>query len=84
MLRERGCEDPEEKFDTAPAIVQGGLFADTMIELDVPHGVSGFSWTFISNPFTLTAYPQEVMLKALNSIRKQGFFQKYQFSHALF
>ena len=71
-LHEGGCDDPEEKFGTSPAIVQGGLFADVMIELNVPHGVSGFSWTFIPNPFALTVYSQKAQLKALDAIRKLG------------
>ena len=71
-LHERGCDDPEEKFNTTPAIVQGGFFANAMAELDMPHGVSGFSWTFIPNPFSLVVCSQKVTLKALNGIRNLG------------
>ncbi len=71
-LREGGYDDPEERFNRTPAIVQGGFFADAMIELDMPHGVSGFSWTFIPNPFSLEVCSQKVMLKALSAIRKLG------------
>jgi len=71
-LHEGGYDDPEERFNTAPGIVQAGLWADAMIELDIPHGVNGFSWTFIPNPFNLAVYSQKVQLKALNAIRKLG------------
>ncbi|MGR3174987.1 MAG: MORN repeat-containing protein [Candidatus Scalindua sp.] len=71
-LHERGCDDPEEKFNTAPGIVQAGLWADAMIELNIPHGVSGFSWTFIPNPFSLAVCSQKVQLKAFSAIRKLG------------
>ncbi len=43
-----------------------------MVELDIPHGVSGFSWTFIPNPFALSVYSQKAMLKAFDAIRKLG------------
>ena len=71
-LRDGGYDDPEEKFNTTPAIVQGGFFANAMAELNMPHGVSGFSWTFIPNPFSLVACSQKVTLKALSGIRNLG------------
>ena len=68
----QGYDNPKEGFNKTPAIVRGGYFADAMIELDIPHGVSGFSWTFIRNPFYLDVYSHKVMQNALNDIRKLG------------
>lgn len=65
-------DEANEKFNTSPAIVQAGLMVNAMINLKVHHGVPGFRWDYIPNPFALSIYSEKAHRTAISNIRKYG------------
>jgi hypothetical protein len=65
-------DEANKKFNTSPAFVQAGLMANAMINLKMHHGVSGFQWDYIPNPFALSIYSEKALKMAISKIRKYG------------
>lgn len=59
-------------LNTSPAIVQGGLIANAMIEMGTDHGVPGFRWDYIRDPFALSKYSKRVLEKAVSKVMDYG------------
>ena len=64
--------ESQDKFNTSPAIVQAGLMANAMISLRIHHGVYGYQWDYIPNPYAIPAYPKETLHAAISNIKKYG------------
>ncbi len=62
--------EAQDKFNTSPAIVQAGLMANAMISLRIHHGIPGYQWDYIPNPFAIPAYPKENLHAAISNINK--------------
>jgi len=65
-------DEASKKFYTSPAIVQAGLMVNAMINLKIHHGVPGFQWDYIPNPFALPTYSKNAAMRAYSNIRKYG------------
>lgn len=65
-------DEANEKFNSSPAIVQAGFMVNAMIDLGIHHGVKGFQWDYIPNPFALSVYSERVFKTAISTIRKYG------------
>ncbi len=59
-------------FDNSPGIVQIAFMVNAMIDMGIHHGVQGFQWDYISNPFALSAYPERAIDKAASNLSKYG------------
>jgi hypothetical protein len=62
-----------DKFNSSPAIVQAGFMANAMIDLRIHHGIPGYQWDYIPNPFALTVYTERNLRAAISNIRQYGF-----------
>ena len=65
-------DDAQDKFNSSPPIVQSGLIVNAMIDLRIHHGVRGFQWDYIPNPFALTVYSERAIKTAISNVRKYG------------
>jgi hypothetical protein len=65
-------DEAVDKFNNSPGIVQAGFMVNAMIDLGIHHGVRGFQWDYISNPFALTLCPDKIMEMAASNVRKYG------------
>jgi len=65
-------DEAHEKFNNSPGVVQAALMVNAMIVLKIPHGIRGFQWDYIPNPFALATYSERALKIALLNIREYG------------
>ena len=65
-------DEANEKFNTSSAIVQAGLMVNAMISLGIHHGVPGFQWDYIPNPFVLSRPSEKVGRIVISNLSKYG------------
>jgi hypothetical protein len=65
-------DEAVNEFNNSPGIVQAGFMVNAMIDLGIHHGMKGFQWDYISNPFALTLCSEKVMETAASNVRKYG------------
>ena len=47
------------------------LFALAMAELGIDHGLNGFQWTYVRNPFVVQAYDERLWRATIRSFNKK-------------
>lgn len=72
--------EAQDKFNTSPAIVQAGFMVNAMISLRIHHGIPGYQWDYIPNPFVIPSYPKQNLHAAISNIGKFGIDLKDCFS----
>lgn len=73
-------DEARDDFNTSPAIVQAAFMVNAMIELGIHHGVRGFQWDYIPNPFALARYSEKAIMTAMENLREYGINPKECFS----
>jgi hypothetical protein len=53
---------------------------NAMVQMKIDHGVRGFRWDYIPNPFALSTYSERAFMKAVSNIRKYGIDPKECFA----
>lgn len=53
---QKSHEQARNDFYSSPSIVQAGFITNSMISLGINHGIMGFHWDYIRNPYSLTTY----------------------------
>ena len=65
-------DEAQDKFNFSPALVKAAFMANAMIDLGIHHGIKGFDWDYMPNPFAIKLCSKRAIQKAISNVWKYG------------